>query len=144
MADSKKTPKEVLERAYGSVGEPPAISFDIFNGKAQSPARGILQINDWGPSKMYRAVCQCGNDDCSHTLYIEADDGNVCVTIYTTQKTKWWKFNRWQKIWTLLTKGYVEYQADMVMDKQTALNYAGTLARAIKDCEEFEAKRKKK
>ena len=112
--------------------------------KAQKPAKGVLVVNDWGSSMMYKAVCQCCNDNCTHTVDVDADDHNVSVTIYTTEKTKWWELNRWQKMWTLLTKGYIEYSADIVMDKQTALNYAETLKSAIKDCEAFEAERKQK
>jgi hypothetical protein len=104
---------------------------------AQLPAQGVLLMNDWGSSKMYKAVCECGQDDHSHIIDIEADDGHVTVTIYTTEKTKWWKFNRWQKIWTLLTKGYIEYEADIIMPKQVALNYANVLQLAVKDTEEF-------
>lgn len=110
--------------------------------KSQTPAQGILKVNDWGYSKMYKVVCDCGQDDHSHNLDVEADDGNVTVTIYTTQKTKWWKFNRWQKIWTLLTKGYIEFETDLIMSKQTALNYADTLKTAVKDCEQFEQERR--
>jgi hypothetical protein len=45
--------------------------------------------------------------------------------------------NRWQKIWTLLTRGYVEYEASIIMTEQQALNYAETLKLAIKDVEVF-------
>lgn len=112
--------------------------------KAQKPAKGVLVMNDWGSSMMFKAVCQCGDDEHSHTIDVDADDGNVSVTIYTTQKTKWWKLNRWQKMWTLLTKGYLEFETDLIMDKQSALNYAETLKQAVSDCEKFEAERKAK
>jgi hypothetical protein len=41
---------------------------------AQEPAHGILLVNSWGTSKMYKAVCECGDDDCTHTIDVEADE----------------------------------------------------------------------
>lgn len=105
--------------------------------KAQTPAEGIMLYKDWGPSKMYKVMCECGDDKCSHTVDIEADDSGIVVTTYTTQKTKWWSMNRFQIIWTLLTKGYIEYQASIYMSRQQALNYAETLKSAIADVEKF-------
>jgi hypothetical protein len=105
--------------------------------KAQTPAEGIMLYKDWGPSKMYKIMCDCGSDECSHTVDIEADDSGIVVTTYTTQKTKWWSMNRFQIIWTLLTKGYIEYQASIYMSRQQALNYAETLKSAIADVEKF-------
>ena len=55
----------------------------------------------------------------------------------TTQKSKWWSLNRWQTIWILLTKGYVEHEANIIMTEQQALNYAETLKKAIKDVSAF-------
>ena len=109
---------------------------------AQAPAQGILQINDWGHSKMYKAVCECGQDDHSHILDVEADDIGVNVTIYTTVKSKWYSMNRFKQIWLLLTKGYIEEETVITMDKQVALNYANVLQLAIKDTEEFRNARK--
>ena len=108
--------------------------------KAQQPAEGIMLHKDWGDSKMYKVTCECGSDECSHTVDIEADDSGIVVITYTTQKSKWWELNRFQIIWTLLTKGYIEYQASIHMSRQQALNYAETLQSAIKDVEEFRTK----
>lgn len=105
---------------------------------SQMPAEGILIRKDYGNAKVYKIVCECGDCNHSHEVWVEADeDYAVSVTIYTQQKTQWWKLNRWQKIWTLLTKGYIEYEADIIMSKQQALNYAETLKTAVKDVEEF-------
>ena len=108
--------------------------------KAQVPAEGILKRSDWGDTMTYQVVCECGDDNHDHNVWIEADDTGVTVTTYTQQKSKWWELNRWQKIWILLTKGYIEYQASIHMSRQQALNYAETLQSAIKDVEEFRTK----
>jgi hypothetical protein len=103
----------------------------------QIPAQGILKQNDWGDSKVYQIICNCGQTDHSHTVWVEAEDTGITVTTYTKQKSKWWELNRFQTIWTLLTRGYVEYEASIIMTEQQALNYADTLKSAIKDVKNF-------
>jgi hypothetical protein len=105
--------------------------------ETQQPAEGILLRKDYGDAKVYKSVCECGDCDHSHDLWIEAEDHGFTVTIYTQQKTKWWKWNRWQKMWTLLTKGYIEYEASLIMSERQALNYANVLQLAVKDVKEF-------
>ena len=112
--------------------------------EAQKPAEGILITKDWGDAKIYKIVCECGDCNHSHDVWVEADDHSVTVTIYTQQKTQWWKWNRWQKMWTLLTKGYIKFEADLIMSEQQALNYAETLQSAVKDVKMFVAERKEK
>ena len=104
----------------------------------QLPAEGILQRNDWGDSKVYRVTCECGQSDHEHNVWVEADDHDVTVTIYTTTKTNWWSKKRWYHIWTLLTKGYIDMESTVCMSKQQALNYSQTLKNAIEDVEEFQ------
>jgi hypothetical protein len=102
--------------------------------KAQTPAEGILKRRDWGDAYTYQVVCTCGDSNHDHNVWIEIDDTKeVSVTTYTQQKSKFWELNRWQTIWTLLTKGYVEYEASIIMTQQQALNYAETLKTAISD-----------
>jgi hypothetical protein len=105
--------------------------------KTEVPAKGILKRTEYGDTKSYQVTCECGDPGHDHNVYVEADDYSVTVTVYTTAKSKWWSTNRWTKIWTLLTKGYVEYEADLIMNKQQALNYAEALKSAVQDVEEF-------
>lgn len=104
--------------------------------KSQIPAKGILKTNDWGNSQMYKAVCECGDDNCSHIIDIEADQ-EVNVIIYTRTRTNFWSKTRWFHIWKLLTKGHTDFETAIVLDKQSALNYADTIKLAIKDVENF-------
>jgi hypothetical protein len=75
-------------------------------------------------------------------MWVEADDHDITVTIYTTGKTNYWSKTRWYHIWTLLTKGYIDTESTVCFSKQQALNYAETLKSAIVDVEEFRAKDK--
>lgn len=112
--------------------------------EAQKPAEGILLNRDYGDVKTYSVSCECSDPNHAHNVWVEADDHAVTVTTHTQQKTRWWELNRWQIIWRLLTKGYVEYEASIIMTRQQTLNYAETLKRAIIDVETFRKQRKDK
>lgn len=114
------------------------------NLKIQQPAEGILLHRDYGDAKMYTLACECSNPDCAHQVWIEADDSGVTVTTYTQQKTRWWDLNRFKIIWRLLTRGYVEYEASIIMTEQQALNYARVLDRATVDVAAFRKQRQAK
>jgi hypothetical protein len=103
----------------------------------QTPAQGILKRNSWGDAITYQVVCECQDADHDHNVWIEADDTGVTVTTYTTQKSQWWSLNRWQTIWILLIKGYVKYEANIIMSEQQALNYAETIKSSIQDVKNF-------
>lgn len=109
--------------------------------KTQKPAEGVLIRKDFGDAKSYSVPCECCGSDCEHNVWVEADEAGVSVTTYTQQKTKWWELSRWQIIWRLLTTGYVEYEASIIMTRQQALNYAGVLNSAIVDVEVFRKQR---
>lgn len=110
--------------------------------KAETPAQGILKQGSFGDAVFYYVQCSCCNDDCSHTIEVEADEHDIQVHIHHLQHTKWWKANRWKQIWQILTKGYAEMQTSIVMKEQTALNYAEILVSAINDVKEFQQIRK--
>jgi hypothetical protein len=114
----------------------------VDNMKAETPAEGILKRSNWGDAITYQVTCECHDSNHDHNVWVEADDHSVTVTTYTTQKSKWWSLNRWQTIWILLTRGYVEHEANIIMTKQQALNYAETLKKAIKDVEKFNEDKK--
>lgn len=107
--------------------------------KAQIPAEGIYKNKSWGDSVTYSIACECSDPNHQHDVWIEADNCGVSVTTYTQQKTKWWEFNRFKIIWKLLTTGYVEYEANLIMTEQQALNYSETLKKAIADVKKFKS-----
>lgn len=108
----------------------------------EKPATGILKQGDFGLAKFYHVQCDCGSEECAHNIEVEADEIEVSVHIYSTVHTKWWEKNRWKQIWQILTKGYAEMQTTIVLNEQTALNYADTLVSAMEDVKEFRANRK--
>ena len=110
----------------------------------QTPAEGIQLHKDFGDAKYYTVACECCSTDCAHTVCVEAEDTGVTVTTYTQQKTKWWELNRFKIIWRLLTRGYIEYEASIIMSRQQAINYAAVLTSASKDVEVFRRQRQAK
>jgi hypothetical protein len=108
---------------------------------AEKPATGILKTSEWGDSKWYHVHCDCGSDECSHSVTVEADDFGVQVHVYVKNHTKWWEKNRWKQIWQILTQGYTEMETTIVMNEQTAFNYAETLKTAMKDVKIFRQQR---
>lgn len=101
--------------------------------KAQVPAEGIVQTGNFGDAKFYHVICDCGSDECTHVVHVEADDFGIQVHVYVKNHTRWWEKNRWKQIWHILTRGYAEMETTIVMKEQTALNYAETLKKAIVD-----------
>lgn len=109
--------------------------------KSQTPAEGILLNHDYGDSKHYTVVCDCSSNDHSQYIWVDSDEYGVTVTIYSQQKTNFWSKTRWKHLWTLLTKGYIEVESDIILREQAALNYIDTLKKAIQDVKTFKKSR---
>lgn len=101
------------------------------------PAEGILINRNFGDARQYTVTCECGSTDCSHRIWVEAEDIGVSVVIYTTQKTQVCSYTRWQLIWRMLVHGYIEYESAIYMTEQQTLNYAAALQSAVKDVKLF-------
>lgn len=137
--------------------------------KAQKPAEGILLVNEWGQSKMYKVVCGCGQEWHEHNVDIEASDTGVDVVIYGTVKTDYvtevikpkydidspwlqefdwfWKelinstIRKIKLTWELWTSGAITVNSTIAMSEQQALNYAEALKTAVADVKEFRKQR---
>ena len=126
--------------------------------KPEVPAQGILKKNDFGDSMWYTVICECGENEHNHELYIEADEIDVTVHIYTNASSDWWTKNfdydhdssfyplryfadelvrRAKLIWDILTKGSVKYESHVILNRQQALNYSEVLRQSISDIEHF-------
>lgn len=137
--------------------------------KSQTPAEGILKTHDFGNSKCYKVVCECGQPDHDVNFEVESDETGVNVNTYVTAKTNYWSetvkkrygidsiwlqefdwavkdiingfVTRLKLTWTVWTKGYVQCETVITMTEQQALNYAETLKSAVKDVKEFKEKK---
>ena len=108
----------------------------------QKPAEGILKTGECGDAMFYHIRCDCGGDDCTHEVEVEADDFGIQVHIYVKNHTRWWEKNRWKQIWQIITKGSAQMDTTIIMNEQTALNYAETLKSAIADVKAFKDKQR--
>jgi hypothetical protein len=105
----------------------------------EQAATNVCKMRDYyDGSSMFRVTCDCMSTDCDHVINVEYDEdiGDVTVTIYATQKTRYWDGSRFKWIWKMLTKGYVDVESSTVLNKQAALNYAGALTGAVDKLEE--------
>ena len=105
--------------------------------RAEKPAEGILKKTEFGSFKSYYVHCECGSAECAHHVWIEASDMDVTVSFGLTLRSKWYSMNRWKQIWTILTKGYLDIESTLVLNEQSALNYAETLKLAMKDVKQL-------
>ena len=102
---------------------------------AQEPAEGIAKIADSEYRKAYSVPCKCGCNE--HTFTFEVakehrDDDDVSLFVYMMTKTSW-KKNRFKQIWQLLTKGYIELEADIIISNQATKNLATVLLKDFVD-----------
>lgn len=96
---------------------------------AQEPAEGIAKIADNEHRKAYSVPCNCGCNE--HTAVFEVskehrDDTDLSLFVYITAKTPWNK-RRFKQIWKLLTTGYIETEADVIITNQAAINLANVI-----------------
>jgi hypothetical protein len=107
----------------------------------QLPMEGVYLRKEYGDTITYGVTCECSDNNHDHNVWVEADECGVSVTIYTQQKSKWWEQSRWRTIWTLLTKGYIEVEANIVLTEQQAINYSNILQAASNNTKEYVAAR---
>jgi hypothetical protein len=96
----------------------------------QSAAQGIMQTDEFDDALAYKVVCSCGHNAHEHNVWveIEPDINEISVTVYTRLSSKQ---GFWRNIWQLFTKGYIEMETSLLMNRQQALNYSETLRSAI-------------
>lgn len=95
--------------------------------KAEQPAKAITKIHE----DYYKVSCTCGDPGCEHYISVESDEFGTEINIYSELHTRWWDLNRWKQLWQLLTKGHIEVQSTIILDKQGALNYAALLQKVV-------------
>lgn len=133
---------------------------------AQTPANGIVVLRDNKGFKHYKVTCECSSDGHQHDVFVESDKyDDVIVTIYSKQTTSFQKrfavtyqensvllffkeffnnlFSKIRLTKDIWCKGYIEYESDIILNQQQALNYSTALKNAVKDLERVKNDRKK-
>ena len=109
--------------------------------KYQKPAQGILLQGDFGDSKNFKVECDCSSEDHSVYMWIEVnkdqDIPDVEVSFYVRTWTPCWR--GWKErliaVYEILFKGVHKQEHHMLLNKQSALNFAETIKRTVKELE---------
>ncbi len=109
--------------------------------KYQKPAQGILLQGDFGDSKNFKVECDCSGEDHSVYMWIEVnkdqDIPDVEVSFYVHTWTPCWRGwkERLKAVYEILFKGVHKQEHHMLLNKQSALNFAETIKRTVKELE---------
>lgn len=110
--------------------------------KAQTPAQGISIDKDFGDARVFNVECDCSSDDHAVKMWIEvqrdADVPDVEVSFYVTTWTReFWKDwpARFRAVYDILVKGVHKQEHHMLLNKQSALNFAAAIESTVKELE---------
>jgi hypothetical protein len=112
--------------------------------KTQTPAHGIMQTGEYLESKSFRISCNCHSTDHDADMWIEVnrdvDDprlADVEVSFYVKTWTPVWKGcrQRLTSVYEILFKGVHCQEHHMILDKQSAINFADAIKNTVKELE---------
>lgn len=110
--------------------------------KSQTPAQGIMLQYEYNNSKNFKVECDCSSDD--HAVYMwievgeEPDVPDVEVSFYVNTWTPileggW--LGRFKAAFDILFKGVHKQQHHMLLNKQSAINFADAIKNTVKEME---------
>ena len=120
----------------------------------QTPAQGVMITNDFEDVIFYRVACNCGSEDHDITLEIEYEEDLKAVTVrmYQETTTAYWArpikvdmlhwsrplvdvanavINRFTLLYSVIIKGVIKREAYLILNKQEAVNLAGSITTGI-------------
>jgi hypothetical protein len=109
--------------------------------KAQKPAQGISVEADFSDAKVFNVECDCHSDDHAAKMWIEVqrdkDIPDVEVSFYVTTWTPLWSSwsQRLKAVYDILFKGVHKQEHHMLLNQQSALNFAEAIKQTIKEME---------
>jgi hypothetical protein len=110
--------------------------------KYQTPAQGIMLQGDYGDSKNFKVECDCSSDDHAVHMWIEVNKDKefpeVEVSFYVNTWTPLWQGgwrDRIKAAWDILVKGLHRQEHHMVLNKQSAYNFAETIRSHVAELE---------
>ena len=98
--------------------------------KAETPAMGIHKQVDYDDFKLYYVGCDCADESHSHSVCVDKDPDigfpTVSVEMILTPKS-----SKLRLFWDLVRGKDVEFQASIILNDATALNYAKAIENSI-------------
>lgn len=110
--------------------------------KYQKPAQGIMLQGDYENSKNFKVECECSSEDHSVFMWIEvAEDKDIPeieVSFYVKTWTPLWGGwrDRLKAVYQILFKGLHRQEHHMILNQQSALNFAETIKQTIKEIQD--------
>ncbi len=107
----------------------------------QKPAQGIMQTGDYVGAKSFQVACDCGSDDHAAKMWIEVqsdkDFPSVEVSFYVTTWTPIWGSwrERLRALYEILFTGVHKQEHHLILDKQSAINFADAIKTTVKELE---------
>lgn len=119
--------------------------------KPQNPAQGIMLQGEYKDSKNFKVECDCSSDDHAVHMWIELQQDKeiptVEVSFYVTTWTReFWKDwpARLRAVYEILFKGVHKQEHHMILNKQSALNFAAAITKTVRELEAVETLNSKK
>ena len=109
--------------------------------KYQTPAQGIMLTKDWSDAKTFHVECECTDPDHAVQMWVETDLDKdidaINVSFYVKTTNAFWKegYSRIRAAWEILTKGVHQQEHHLLLDQQSAINFAGAITNSIKELE---------
>lgn len=110
--------------------------------KAQRPAQGISLAGDYGNGKNFKVECDCSDSDHSVYMWIEVqqdkDIPDVEVSFYVTTWTRefWTDWTtKFKAVYDILVKGVHKQEHHMLLNQQSAVNFAHAILDTVKEME---------
>jgi len=105
--------------------------------KAQTPAQGIMRVDQWPDADVYKVSCSCSDPDHDVVTWIEvqpeSDIQEVSITFFVNARSPNWRkgWNRWRAAWNMLWHGAHESEHTLLLDQQAALNFSQAIVASI-------------
>jgi hypothetical protein len=103
------------------------------------PATGICKQQGWENTHVYHVNCSCTDGDHAVQTWIEiepdADIPEVAVTFYVQAHYPSWRgfFRRLGDAWQILLGNPLTRSHGLLLEKQTAINFAAAINRSIEE-----------
>lgn len=108
--------------------------------KPQTPAQGISVDNVFDTAQVFNVECDCGSVDHAVKMWIEVkpdvDVQLVEVSFFVNAHTPntWTNWSdRLRAVWAILTNGVYRQEHHMILNQQTALNFAAAITKTVKN-----------
>lgn len=110
--------------------------------KAQTPAQGIMLQGEYSDSKNFKVECDCSSDDHAVFMWIEVSQDDDIPDVEVSFYVRTWTaiidggwLGRLKAAYDVLVKGVHKQEHHMILNKQSAINFADAIKNTVKEME---------